>query len=336
MKTLSATDIEQKFGCVLYGDTPSGLSFSGIGTLEKAQSNAVSFLANPKYLQAALTSCAGAIVCAPGVASELSTRFSGMVFTAADPYAVFARISQFFFEPRVGFSGQSGEAHVDNSAQVHPSATIFPFVFVGPGAVIGENTILYAGVFVGAGLTIGANCTLYPNSVVREGCTLGDSCILNPGAVIGGDGFGFAPSGSENVKIPQVGGVCIGSHVEVGSNSSIDRGAMENTTVGDQTKIDSLVQVGHNVSIGNSCFLCGLVGVAGSATIGNRVTLAGQVGVSGHLRIADNVTVLGKGGVSSSIEEAGAYSGTPATPHREWLKERAIMKRMVKESSSKK
>jgi UDP-3-O-[3-hydroxymyristoyl] glucosamine N-acyltransferase len=336
MKTLSSRELCEKWGCQEVGSPASEFIFSGVGTLEKAGALSLSFLANPKYLRSALQSGAGGIVCAPSAAEDLSKEYRGRIFTAKDPYAVFARISQHFFEPRVGFEGVSSQAYIDTTASVHPSATVFPFVFVGPGAVVGENAILYAGAFVGAGSSVGCNAILYPNAVVREGCHIGERCILNPGAVIGGDGFGFAPSGSENVKIPQVGGVRLGSDVEVGSNSSIDRGAMDNTTVGDQTKIDSLVQVGHNVSIGNSCFLCGLVGVAGSATIGNRVTLAGQVGVAGHLSIADNVTIMAQSGAASSLENAGVYSGTPVVPHREWLKERAIMRRLVKELNSKK
>jgi UDP-3-O-[3-hydroxymyristoyl] glucosamine N-acyltransferase len=336
MKTLSSRELSERLGCAEVGMPSSEMMFTGVGSLERAEASNISFLANPKYLQSALQSRAGGIVCAPSAAEELGKHYRGRIFTATDPYAVFARISQHFFEPQVGFEGRSPQAFIDVTASVHSSVTVFPFVFIGPGAVIGENSVLYAGVFVGAGSTVGCHSILYPNAVVREGCHVGERCILNPGAVVGGDGFGFAPSGSENVKIPQVGGVRLGNDVEVGSNSSIDRGAMDDTTVGEQTKIDSLVQVGHNVSIGKSCFLCGLVGVAGSATVGNRVTLAGQVGVGGHLSIADNVTILAKGGVASSVEEAGVYSGSPIVPHREWLKERALMRRMVKDSGSKK
>ncbi len=330
MKTLSSRKLVEQFGCLEFGDTKPEIEFLGIGTLEKAELSLLSFLANPKYLKSALVSKAGAIVCSAAAAEELSASFAGRVFTAKDPYAVFARISQYFFEPKIGFSGHSPQAYVDGSAQVHASATVFPFVFVGPGAVIGANTLLYSGAFVGAGSTIGADCVLYPNSVVREGCHLGDRCILNPGAVIGGDGFGFAPSGHENIKIPQVGGVRLASDVEVGSNSSVDRGAMDDTTVGEYTKIDSIVQVGHNVSIGNSCFLCGLVGVAGSATLGNRVTLAGQVGVAGHLSIADNTMIMAQSGVSSSMEKSGIYSGSPVMPHKDWLKLQALFRRILK------
>jgi UDP-3-O-[3-hydroxymyristoyl] glucosamine N-acyltransferase len=299
------------------------------------------FLANEKYLSEAVQSTLGAILLSEKHATAVRSQWESssecvssskhprpVLMVCANPYAQFARLAQFFQQVNIGYEGHSSQAFVDVSAQVDSSAVVFPFVYVGPGARVGANTILYSGAFVGAGSVVGEGCVLYANVVVREGCRVGNHCILNPGAVVGGDGFGFAPDGMENVKIPQVGGVVLEDHVELGSCTSVDRGALQDTVVGTQSKLDSLVQVGHNVKIGKACFLASQSAVAGSSILGDRVTLAGQVGINGHIQIADRVTVLGQSGVTKSIEEAGAmYSGTPALPNVAYLRLQAAQRR---------
>lgn len=334
---LTLSELCERFGCRVFGASEDPLSigsFVGVSVLSHATSNQIAFLAQERYLDEARRSQAGVILCSETHASQLHKSSSGVLLVCRDPYATFARVSQFFFRPSHGFSGVAQHAFVDVSATVNSTATIFPFVYIGPGAVVGAGTVLYPGVFVGGGSHIGTDCILYPNAVVREGCHIGDRCILNPGAVVGGDGFGFAPSGVENIKIPQVGGVELGDDVELGTNASIDRGAMLNTVIGPQTKIDSLVQVGHNVKIGPACFLAAQVGVAGSCEIGQRVTLAGQVGISGHLKIADQVTILAQSGVTRNLPEAGVYSGTPARLNRDALRHEAILSQVVKERTA--
>lgn len=342
MSQVLSTELVSRYGCV---ERNSGqgvdsardlgaLTFTGVAPLSLATPETLSFLTNEKYLDEATASRAGGVLCAAGMAASLEGKFKGRVYVCAEPYVVFARVAQVFFKPVHPFSGQSAQASVDTSARVDPSATVFPFVFIGPGAVVGPRTVLYSGTFVGAASELGADCIVYPNAVVREGCRLGDRCIVNAGAVIGGDGFGFAPSGMENVKIPQVGGVRMGDDVEVGSNASIDRGAMADTEIGAQTKIDSLVQIGHNVVVGKACFLAGQTGIAGSSKIGNRVTLAGQVGVVGHIEIGDFVTVLAKSGVSKSLPEKGYYNGVPCKPNRDYLRELATLNRMLAKEGS--
>lgn len=334
MTSLTSRDLEARYACrdlsPNSGLASNELVFEALAPLQLAGKNHLSFLANEKYLDAAAASQAGGILCTQKSYDELIHCARARLFVCAEPYVTFARVSQFFFKPQHPFQGISAQAVVDESAQIHPTATVFPFVFVGPGAVVGAGSVLYSGVFVGAASKIGADCILYPNSVVREGCVLGDRCLLNPGAVLGGDGFGFAPSGMENVKIPQIGGVCLEDDVEVGSNAAIDRGALSDTRIGAQTKIDSLVMVAHNVVIGKACFLAGQSGVAGSSQLGNRVTLAGQVGVSGHLQVGDFVTLLAKSGVSKSLPEKGYYNGIPARPVRDYNFQMATLFRLAR------
>lgn len=344
MKSLTLEQVVERFGCAapLVSQVHSPQAFVGVSTLSAADSTQISFLNNSKYLADALQSQAGAIVCgrqesqllAEAFERRSTTETAPMLLVCQNPYATFARLAQFYFEPVVELHGQSSQSFIDSTAVIDPSANIYPFVYIGPGARVGPRTVLYAGAFVGAAAELGADCIVYPNAVIREGCRLGDRCILNPGAVIGGDGFGFAPDGLENIKIPQTGRVVIADDVEVGSNASVDRGAMLDTKIGSQTKVDSLVQVGHNVVIGRACFLAAGTGVAGSVTVGDRVTLAGQVGVVGHLSICDNVTVLAKAGVTRSLTEPGMYSGYPARPNREQLRRDAVINKLVSEKLS--
>ena len=166
--------------------------------------------------------------------------------------------------------------------------------------------------------------------MIREGCKIADRCILNPGVVIGGDGFGFAPTAKENVKIPQIGGVDIADDVEIGANATIDRGAMADTKIGKQTKIDNLVMLAHNVEIGEFCFVAAQTGIAGSTVVGNRCIFAGQVGIAGHIKIGDNVTATAQTGVGKNILSPGVWQGTPARPQKEFMQQFAILSRIAK------
>jgi UDP-3-O-[3-hydroxymyristoyl] glucosamine N-acyltransferase len=336
---LSASDLIQRYGCQSDVSTEgSERVYAGLAPLSHAAQGFLCFLANEKYLHEALAAAklACGLLCSLEHAAQIQEEFFKLgeplvaqIFVHKEPYVTFARISQHFFRPHHPYEGVSPQAFVDASAQIASNVTIFPFAFVGPGARIEEGCVLYSGVFVGAGSVLGAQSLLYPNCVVREGCRLGERTILNPGAVIGGDGFGFAPTGMENVKIPQIGGVVLGDDVEVGANACIDRGALADTTVGKQTKIDSLVMVAHNVKIGDACFLAAQTGVAGSSQLGHRVTLAGQVGVSGHVSIGSQITVLAQAGVSKNLTEPGLYNGTPAKPNREHLLQMAAVNKLV-------
>lgn len=327
--TLSLKELLALIKGVLVQENSENPNFIAVAPLHLANKETISFLANEKYLDEAKKTNAGVLLCSKNVVPALSENTSTILVVCENPYAAFAKVSQIFFKLEHPYSGISPQAIVDASAKVPSSATLFPNVFVGPGAVVGERTVIYPGVFIGAGCTIGDDCVLYPNVVVREGCNIGNRCILNPGVVIGGEGFGFAPTLEENIKIPQIGGVNLADDVEIGANSAIDRGTIQNTTVGKQTKIDNLVTIGHNAEIGEFCFLAGQTGIAGSTKLGKRVITAGQAGITGHLNIGDNTTIGPQSGVTKDVPSGQTWLGTPARPYKEFVKWVAILNRFV-------
>jgi len=224
---------------------------------------------------------------------------------------------------------------------IHPSAVIHPTAEIGPGTRVGAYVVIGRDVRIGArcelypGATImdrarlGADCVLHTHVVIREDCVLGERVILQPGVVIGGDGYGFIQRGGEHVKIPQLGNVVLEDDVEVGANTTIDRGRFTDTRIGRGTKIDNLVMVGHNVRTGNQCLLVAQSGISGSTRLGDRVTLAGQVGVVGHLNICSDVTVLGKSVIAKHVVQPGTYAGIPIRPVAQW---RRAMARLYADS----
>lgn len=336
MKELRSEDLKEKFDCSPMQESEGDKKFKGIATLKNASAEHISFLSNEKYLDAAKATEAGAVLCTKILSSTLEKHIpQERLFICKHPYSSFAKIAQYFYEANHGAFGISDLASIAVSAEVDPSATVFPFAFIGANAKIGKNTVIYSNAFIGMGSSLGDNCIIYPNAVIREGCTLGSHCIINPGAVVGGDGFGFAPSLEGNIKIPQVGGVKIGDNVEIGSNASIDRGTIDATEIASNTKIDSIVQIGHNVRIGEGCFIAGQVGVAGSAEIGNWVMIGGQTGIVGHIKIHDNVMIGSKSSVTKSVQSGSCVIGIPAQDHRNEFKEKAMLKRILKKSFNK-
>lgn len=334
MSLISISEIISQTHCEIIPKNLN-LSFSGVAPLSSASKEHVSFLINDKYFNECLTTNAGAIICSKANAEKLINQTKSILIVTNNAHATLAKISQFFFKPVHPFSGISQQAIIDETAEIHPTATIFPFVFIAPHVKIGANSVIYAGCFIGAGSTVGANCLLYPNVVIREGCEIGNGCIFNPGVVIGGDGFGFAPTEKENIKIPQIGGVKIADDVEIGANSTIDRGAMSDTTIGYQTKIDNLVMIAHNVVIGEFCFIAGQVGIAGSTAVGDRVVMAGQVGIAGHLKIGNHSILTGQSGITKNIPANETWGGSPARPHREYNLQLAVLNKLTKQMRKK-
>lgn len=306
-------EVADALGGEVRGD--SGLLLTEVQPLDTAGPSSIGFLANRKYRHAAESSAAGCILVASGV--EFADNRT--VIVCDDPYLAFAE-TMALFHPYM-----PPEAGVDPHAFVAPDACvdgarIEAFAWIGPGAIVGPETWVEAGVVVGAGAVVGSRCRLMPNSVVMEGCHLGDRVWLNPGAVVGGDGFGFAPGSKGHTKIPQAGTVHIGNDVEIGSNSCVDRGAMEPTMVRDGAKLDNFVQVGHAADVGEHALMVAYSGVAGSTKMGKGVVLAAKAAVLGHLDIGDGVQV-GVASVVSKDQPAGAkITGVPAIEHRRWLR----------------
>ena len=298
------------------------VEIAGVNTLEGAGPHELSFLANPKYAdQLAATGAAAGIV-RPEHAGDVRR-----ALVSENPYRDFGRALALFAAPQGSWRGVSPLASVDPTASLAEDVTVYPFAFIGPRVVIGAGSVLFPGCYVGEDCRIGSGTTLYPNAVLMAGVEVGDGCIIHPGAVLGADGFGFARTAAGLEKIPQVGTVSLGDKVEVGANSAIDRAALDTTRVGSGTKIDNLVQIGHNVRIGQNSLIVSQTGVSGSTRIGDNCTLAGQVGVAGHLRIGDNVTLGPQAGVARDIPSNRVMGGSPAVDQGTYMRTLALMPR---------
>lgn len=217
---------------------------------------------------------------------------------------------------------------IEDSAVIGENVKIAPNVYIGHNAIIGNDVTIYPNVFIGQDVVIGEGSILYPNSVIREFCVLGKNCILQPGAVIGSDGFGYTKVDGNNIKIEQIGRVILENDVEIGANTTIDRGAIGDTIIKKYTKIDNLVQLGHNVVVGENCFIISQVGIAGSSQVGDNCTLAGQTGIAGHIKIGDNVILGAKSGITGNIASNQVLSGNPPVNVKEHLKIKASLKKL--------
>ena len=225
-------------------------------------------------------------------------------------------------------AGVHPSAAIDPEATVDPSAHIGPFCVIGKGAAVGANAVLQSNVSIEHGARVGTGSTLYHGAVVAWNCVVGDNCIIYHGAKVGSDGFGYHSDKTGHTRLPQIGTVVLEDDVEVGANSTIDRARFAETRIGQGTKIDNLVQVGHNVIIGKHCILCSGTGISGSTELGNFVVLAGQVGVNGHIKIGDGVTATGQSGVTKDTAPGLILSGTPAAPHREEMRRQVLLRKL--------
>lgn len=289
-----------------------------IATLGNATPGSISFLADPRYRKH-LQDCRASAVIIPASERE---HCPVNALISDNPYLSYARASA-LFAPQPEAEGEL----LDPSATIHPQATVGAGVRVGPQAVIARGAVLDDGVTVGAGAVIGENSVIgadsliHANVTIYHDCRIGKRAVIHSGAVIGSDGFGFANDNGQWVKIHQLGRVVIGDDVEIGANTSIDRGAIEDTLIADGVKLDNQIQVAHNVRIGKHTAMAGCVGIAGSAEIGEHCAIGGGVGILGHLKIADQVTVTAMSLVPNSINKAGVYSaGTPLEPKAQWQK----------------
>ena len=313
-------------GGELHGGDPAA-RVSGVASLEDAGPDEASFLGNAKYKNAFLASKAGVVLVEPDLAE--GPEGVALVRVENPTFAFSAVIGQFADELRVFEPGVHPSASVAEDVQFDPTkVSIKAGVVVEAGVVVGSGTEIGPGVVVGCGARIGEDCQLHANVTVRERCVLGKRVVLQPGAVIGSDGYGYELVDGRHQSIPQVGIVVLEDDVEVGANSTIDRARFGETVIGEGTKIDNLVQVGHNVVIGKHCLLVAKVGIAGSTKLGNYVTMAARSGTTGHIEIGDNVIVAGLSGVGKSIAKPGVYMGKPARPMKEELRSLAAVAKL--------
>ena len=300
----------EQLGGSLHGD-PDFL-VQKISPLETATSSTLSFLSNPLYRSQLATTEAGCVIVSPEMQSLV--RAGSACIVSPNPYLYFAKVTQLWRQQQVA---EDGEPLVHPSAVVHPKAVVHPTARIGPLCVIEKGARVGAGSWLKSHVTLGADCSI------------GDHCILHAGVVIGADGFGFAPIEGRWEKIEQLGAVRIGNHVEIGANSCVDRGALEDTVIGHGVKLDNLVQIGHNVQIGAHTAMAGCVGVAGSAVIGAHCTLGGGAIVLGHLTLADGVHISAASVVMRSINQPGNYSGVfPIDDNASWEKNAATLKQL--------
>lgn len=291
------------------------VQISQVATLEKAQPDQISFLTNSKYRAQLAATHAGAVILAEADA-EL-TALPRII--SNNPYAYFAKVSALLNPMQDYASGIDASAVIGNGAKISPLAHIGPQVTVAPGAVVGAGAVVMAGCNIGEGAVLGEHTRLYPGVTVYHDCVIGSHVIVHSGAVIGADGFGFAMEEGRWLKIQQIGRVVIGDHVEIGANTTIDRGALDDTVIEEGVKLDNQIQVAHNVHIGAHTVISGCVGIAGSAVIGKYCRIGGSAGILGHLQIADDVEIAPFTLIGKSITESGRYAGIyPFGKHDEW------------------
>lgn len=319
--TKTLRELAEYLGGTVRGD--EACRVNGLAPLEAAGPDKITFLANPRYAPKVAETGAGAVLMAPGGES-----YGRNVVEVANPYLAFAKLLTLFHVQPHPPRGVLPEACVGIGVSLGEDITIYPGAVIGDNVTLGDRCVVHPGAVIYRGASIGDDTTIHANAVIRERCRVGKRCVIQPGAVIGSDGFGYAPDGSSYYPIPQIGIVVLEDDVEIGANSCIDRAALEVTLVKRGTKLDNLVQVAHNCQIGEDCMIVSQVGISGSTKVGNHVTLAGQVGVAGHLTIGDNVIVGAQSGIPGSLAANAGYSGTPAIPHKEWLKSMAVIPKL--------
>lgn len=317
---------------LLHAPTPAGhaqRAVTGMATLAEAGPSDLSFLGSDTYLKQFATTKAAAVIVQKRVKLPRDGSVSTPVFVVDDADLAVARILEHFAPPVPRPPvGRHHAAFVAPSASVGDGARIGANVFIGDDSRIGRNVVLHPGVYVGASVDIGDDCELFPNVVVRERVRIGHRVVIHAGAIIGSDGFGYRWDGTRHAKVPQIGTVVIEDDVEIGSCVCIDRAKFSTTRVGRGTKMDNLVQVGHNVQIGPHCIIVGQVGLAGTVTLGAGVVLGGQSAVRDHVTMGDGSMAAGCSGVAEDVDPKMIVSGLPALPHRQSLREQAALRRL--------
>ena len=294
-----------------------------VAPLDQAVSGELSFLTNPAHLDKAHTTAASAILVAAAI-PELSVP---QIITA-NPYVAMAELATQLNRSDREYPPRSQLTHIHPQAEVDEQAIIYPYVFIDKGSRIGAGSVVYPHSFIGVGVTIGKNCTIYPNVTILDNCEIGMNVVINAGAVIGNDGFGFAQTGMEAVKIPHSGRIVIEDNCEIGALNTIARATFAETRIRAGCKLDAQVHIGHNVDLGKFGLIAAQSGIAGSTKIGRNLIMAAQTGIANSLTIPDYVVLGTRGGISKSPPTSGQYAGAPALPGAEWRRQQAVYKNL--------
>ena len=322
-QTITSGDLIKQLGGELIGD--SNILINSVASLESANKNSVSFFNNFKYLDLLKNTKAALVI----LNKESCALHAGACIVVDNPYLYFAKISRFLNPIKIL------KKEIHKSAIIHPTCKLGKDIYIGPNVIIEENVSIadgvtvYAGVIIESDNVIGGHSTIHPNVVIKTNTIIGKNCTLYAGAVIGSDGFGYAKDNDKWLAIPQIGKVVLGDNVDIGSNSTIDRGALDDTIISSGVKIDNLVQIGHNCIIGENTIIAGCVGIAGSAKIGKNCAIGGAAMILGHLSITDNVTISPGSMITRSIKNPGTYTALmPFQDHEAWLKTAAKIRRL--------
>jgi len=314
-------EIAESVGGQVLGD--GQVSIRSIRPLDDASAGDISFYADPRYKESLTRTKASALI----VAAETDL-YQGPQLIVSNPGLASAEVANLFMSTRPGFQGISEQASIHESARIGKNTSVYPLVYVGEEAEVGANSILFPGVYVGDRVTIGDDTVIYPNVTVMHDCIIGSGVIIHGGSVIGSDGFGYIRDGSRNIKIPQTGIVQIDDNTEIGANNTIDRATFGKTWIKGGVKTDNQVHIAHNVVVEENTIIVAQAAIGGSAHIEKGVVIGGQVAISDHVRVGQGAMIGSQSGVPKSVAPGDVVSGTPAMPHRIWLKTSSLIPRL--------
>lgn len=318
-------EIAKIVGGVLYGD--GEVEIKGISSLADAEEGELTFLFRKSYLEMAKSSRASAVLTCHEFAQDLIIHEKNLIISE-NPQMAYLTLAKLFEKVEEGEGFISSLAYVCPEVSIGENVRIYPFVYVGSGTRIENGVTIHPFVHIGRGVFIGENTKIYPNVTIYDGVSIGKRVIVHSGTVIGSDGFGYIWDGKKHLKIPHLGKVEIEDDVEIGANVTIDRAALGRTVIKRGTKIDNLVQIGHNVTVGEDCIIVAQVGIGGSVEVGKRVVIAGQAGIRDHVKIGDDVKIGGQSGVTKDVEKGSEVMGTPHMEHKKWARLQVYLKQL--------